>query len=45
VVITYTLQVEVVGAGSAEALVITDPISAELEYIAGALALSAMPGR
>ncbi len=42
-VVTYTLSVEVVGAGSAEALVITDPIPAELEYIAGTLAVSALP--
>jgi uncharacterized repeat protein (TIGR01451 family) len=42
-VITYTLEVEVTGAGSAESLVVTDIIPAELEYQAGTLVVSALP--
>jgi uncharacterized repeat protein (TIGR01451 family) len=42
-VITYTLEVAVSGSGTAEALVITDLIPAELEYLAGTLAVSALP--
>ena len=42
-VITYTLEVEVSGTGTAEALAITDLIPAELEYLAGTLAVSALP--
>jgi len=42
-VITYTLEVTVSGSGSAEALVITDLIPTEVEYLAGTLAVSALP--
>jgi len=35
--------VEVSGSGMAEALVITDLIPAELEFLAGTLAVSALP--
>jgi uncharacterized repeat protein (TIGR01451 family) len=42
-VITYALEVEVSGSGSADSLVVTDIIPAELEYQVGTIAVSSLP--
>ena len=42
-VITYEIVAEVVGTSPAEALVITDSLPAELEYVSASLIVSALP--
>ena len=42
-VISYRITVTVAGSGTAENLVVTDPLPAELEYQPGTLAVSALP--
>ncbi|MDH3643316.1 MAG: hypothetical protein OES38_14535 [Gammaproteobacteria bacterium] len=42
-VITYQIDVTVSGSGNAEALVISDPLPGDLEYLPGSLSVSALP--